>query len=366
MKRVALVYDRVNKWGGAERVLLALHKIFPDAPLYASVYDEKKAPWAKVFDVRTSFLQKFPFAKSNHEFYAYLMPLAFESFSLDGYDLVVSVTSEAAKGIITKPGTVHICYCLTPIRYLWQSYDEYFKNPLLRFMARPIIAYLRTWDKIAAQRPDKFIAISKEVRKRIKKYYDRDSTIVYPPLQIPNPKSQIPNKLQDSKSKITNNYFLIVSRLVPYKRIDIVVKAFNKLKLPLKIIGTGSEKNKLRKIAKSNIEFLDNLTDKELVEYYKDCRALILPGIEDFGLTILEAQSLGKPVIAFGEGGSLETIIEDKTGIFFHPQTDNALIKTVNDFMKKRFNPKDCIEQARRFNIEMFKKRFEKEVKNSL
>src|SRR3990167_8750422 len=152
--KVALVYDRVNKWGGAERVLLALHKIFPDAPLYTSVYDERKAAWEKVFRVKTSFLQNFPFASENHEYYALLMPLAFESFSFDEYDLVISVTSEAAKGIITKPGTRHICYCLTPTRYLWSGYDEYFKNSFFRFISKPIILYLRLWDKKAAKRPD--------------------------------------------------------------------------------------------------------------------------------------------------------------------------------------------------------------------
>src|SRR3990167_9737624 len=165
--KVALVYDRVNKWGGAERVLLALHKIFPDAPLYTSVYDKDKAPWAKVFSVKTSFLQNFPFASGNHEYYAPLMPLAFESFTFDEYDLVISVTSEAAKGIITKPGTLHICYCLTPTRYLWSHFNLYFENPILKFISSPVASYLKTWDRIAAQRPDVMIAISDTVRKRI-------------------------------------------------------------------------------------------------------------------------------------------------------------------------------------------------------
>src|SRR3990172_1252396 len=165
MKKVAIVYDRVNKWGGAERVLLTLHEMFPDAPLYTSVYDEKNASWAKVFsNIYTSFLQKIPFAKGNHEFLAPLMPLAFESFNFNDYDLVISVTSEAAKGIITKSGTTHICYCLTPTRYLWSGYEEYFKNPILKFISKPFVSYLRMWDKIAANRPDKIIAISTEVK----------------------------------------------------------------------------------------------------------------------------------------------------------------------------------------------------------
>jgi hypothetical protein len=180
--KVAIVYDRVNKWGGAERVLLTLHEMFPEAPLYTSVYDPKGAHWAKAFPkIYTSFLQKFFLAKSNHEFYALLLPMAFESFNFDKYDLVISVTSEAAKGIITKPGTRHICYCLTPTRYLWSGYEEYFENRILRFVTKPFVNYLRKWDEIVAQRPDEIIAISTAVQERIKKYYNRESKIVFPP-----------------------------------------------------------------------------------------------------------------------------------------------------------------------------------------
>ena len=365
--KVALVYDRVNKWGGAERVLLALHKIFPDAPLYTSVYNKDKASWAKVFKIKTSFLQKFPFASKNHEFYAPLMPLAFESFSFDEYDLVISVTSEAAKGIITKPGTLHICYCLTPTRYLWSGYDDYFKNSFLRFITKPIISYLRFWDKIASQRPDVIFAISKEVQKRIKKYYGRESEIIYPPLGLSSTDySPQLGKKAVVRSRSTESFFLIVSRLVPYKRIDLAVKVFNKLGLPLRIVGTGVEEEKLRRMAKSNVEFLGNLTDKELVGYYKGCKALIFPGKEDFGLTILEAQSFGKPVVAFRAGGALETIVEGKTGIFFSPQTEEALGEAVKKFMKLRFIEEDCMRQAGKFNIEEFEESFKKEVKGGI
>src|ERR1700689_2440230 len=168
--RVALVYDRINKWGGAERVLLALHKLFPKAPIFTSVYSPKKAPWADDMDIHPSFLQKYPHAISHHELYPFLMPIAFERFSFTEYDLVISLTSEAAKGIITKPGTRHICYCLTPTRYLWSGYKEYFKDPTLNILAAPVVSYLKKWDKVAAKRPDKFIAVSKEVQGRIKEY----------------------------------------------------------------------------------------------------------------------------------------------------------------------------------------------------
>ena len=238
--RVALVYDRINKWGGAESVLLSLHKLFPEAPLYTSVYDKKKAPWADAFNpstgsgqgVRTSFLQSFPFP-TRHELYATLMPLAFESFSFDQYDLVISVTSEAGKGIITKPNTVHICYCLTPTRYLWSGYNDYFSDPIIRFVSKPVVSYLKAWDKIAAQRPDAYVAISKEVQGRIKKYYGRESVVVYPPVNLATSHQPSATRLKNTEGLLleASGYYLIVSRLVPYKRIDIAIRAFNKLKL---------------------------------------------------------------------------------------------------------------------------------------
>ena len=357
----------MNKWGGAERVLLALHKLFPDAPLYTSVYDPVEAPWAKIFNVKTSFLQKFPFA-IRHELYVMFMPLAFESFDFDEFDLVISVTSEGAKGIITKPKIKHICYCLTPTRYLWSGYDEYFKNPLLRLLSKPAVAYLKFWDKIAAQRPDAFVAISKEGQARISKYYGRKSVVVYPPIEIDGRRSIHfpPSSFKDLSSTFyhpsSREYFLIVSRLVPYKKVDLAIKAFNKLKLPLKIVGTGSEMRRLRRMAGPTIEFLGYLTDKELVGYYSECRALVFPGLEDFGLTILEAQSFGKPVIAFKAGGALETVIEGKTGLFFDKQNIENLSAAIRRFNKIKIDPKDCVEQASKFSFEMFKKQFMKEI----
>ncbi|MBI2028489.1 MAG: glycosyltransferase [Candidatus Levybacteria bacterium] len=355
--KVALVYDRVNKWGGAERVLLVLHRIFPDAPLYTSVYDKINAPWAKIFDVKTSFLENFPFA-TRHELYATLMPLAFESFSFDDYDLVISVTSEAAKGIITKPKTKHICYCLTPTRYLWSGYEDYFSNRYFRFISKPIVSYLRTWDRIAAQRPDGYIAISNEVKNRIKRYYNRESEVVYPPLSETFSQLASSAQLKNKKLNAERSYFLIVSRLVPYKRIDIAINAFNSLKLPLRIVGVGSEMGRLKSMAGPSIEFLGNLTDDELVGYYRGCRALIFPGLEDFGLTIVEAQSFGKPAIAFRGGGALETIIERKTGIFFDEQNPESLINAIKQFRNTTINSEDCLSQARRFSFDSFKKSF--------
>ena len=348
--KVAIVYDRVNKWGGAERVLLALHRIFKDADLFTSVYNKDKASWAKVFNVKTSFLQSLPLAKTSHQLYASLMPIAFENFNFDNYDLVISITSESAKGIITKPETLHICYCLTPNRYLWSAYNDYFKNPLLKFFSKPAVAYLRNWDKVASNRPDKYIAISTAVKERIKKYYDKDSIIIFPPLELTD------HKTEDTDNKKNGEYFLVVSRLeaISYKKIDLAIKACNELKLPLKIIGTGKGEKKLKQLAGPTVEFLGRLTDEELSYYYKNCRALLFPGIEDFGLVMAEAQAFGKPVIAFRSGGALDIIREGITGEFFNEQTVNSLKKVLANFKDSSYNSKLCRENAQRFSFEKF------------
>lgn len=359
--KIALVYDRVNKWGGAERVLLALHKIFPKAPLYTSVYNPKRAPWANVFDIKTSFLQKYSHVVNNHELYPYMMPMAFERFNFDQYDLVISVTSEAAKGIITNPKTKHICYCLTPTRYLWSGYEEYFKSKPLRMAAHPAISYLRKWDKIAAKRPDVMVAISKEVQGRIKKYYERDSLIVYPPVTL--------TKNQELRTKNQGKYFLVVSRLskfTQYKRVDLAIEACNRLKLPLKIIGTGGWRKELEKMAGPNVEFLGDVSDQELKKYYANCRALIFPAVEDFGLVVVEAQSFGKPVIALRKGGALDTIKEGKTGIFFDEQSVAALMEAIQVFEKRTFNPQDMKKQAENFSEKNFKEEIEKLVEKAI
>lgn len=352
--KVALVYDRVNKWGGAERVLLALHKIFKEAPLFTAVYDKEKAIWAKDFNIKTSFLQEIAFFRSHHEFIPFLMPLAFESFNFDDFDLVISISSEFAKSIITKPKTKHISICLTPVRYLWSSQQEYFKNPVLNFLVKPIILYLKFFDKISSSRPDEFIAISEEVQKRIKKYYNRESVIIYPPIDF------IKNDLNFKKAK--NDYFLVVSRLsrfTSYKRVDLAIKACNKLKLPLKIVGDGNL-DFLKRIAGSTIEFLGKVGDYELEKIYTNARALIFPGLEDFGLVMAEAQFFGKPVIAFRGGGALEIIRENVTGEFFNEQTFESLTKTLQKFDEKRYNAIDCVENAKRFSYSDFEFKIKK------
>jgi len=355
--KVALVYDWVDKWGGAERILLALHKIWPQAPLFTSVYRRQSAPWARVFKIKPSFLNKLPLVGGGHEIYSGLMPMAFECFSFDDYDLVFSVTSALAKGVITKPSTRHICYCLTPTRFLWSGYADYFKNKWMRVLARPIVSYLRFWDQVAASRPDAYLAISKNVQKRIEKYLWRRSEVVYPP--VDTEKFRILSSGLQGKGK----FFLVVSRLVPYKKIDLVIKAFNQLKLPLKIVGTGREEAKLRRVAKKNVCFLGQLTDEQLLRYYQNCRAVVFPQEEDFGLVPLEAQACGRPVIAYRKGGALETVVEGKTGLFFERQTEEDLIRAVRKLERIEFDPIVCRQNALKFGQRRFRQQIEEWVK---
>lgn len=355
--KVAIVYDRLNKWGGAERVLLALHKIFPQAPLFTSVYSKENTPWADVFSVRPSFLQNLKYMQKHNEMLALLMPISFESFNFDEFDLVISVTSESASGIITKPSTMHVCYCLTPTRYLWSGYDDYFRSDLMRFISKPALSYLKRWDRLSAGRPDSFIAISSEVKNRIKKFYNRDSEIIYPPIMIDQ---------KISKNRRPEDFYLLVSRLsrlTYYKKVDLAIEAFNRLGYKLKIVGSGPMEKKLKKSAKKNIEFLGHLSDKELAHYYESCKALIFPGFEDFGLVMAEAQYFGKPVIAYAAGGALDIVKDGKTGKLFHKQDVESIVESLKSFNESVYNKRDITENAKRFTFEKFKSDFEKHLK---
>ncbi len=352
--KVALVYDRINKWGGAEQVLLALHQLFPDAPLYTSVYDQEAAAWAKVFEVRTSFLQKLPLPKNAHEYYPFLMGLAFESFNFDKFDVVISVTHEFAKAIITKPKTWHVCYCLTPTSYLWSSREDYFSGrpSWFRRLSAPIISYLRWYDRIVAQRPDDYIAISQTVKDRIKNFYHRESTVIYPPVSLPTGDKILP----------VSDFFLIVSRLASQKRLDIAISAFNQLGWPLKIVGVGREERRLKRMAKSNIEFLGYLTADRLANYYRACRAVVIPGAEDFNIVAVEAQSFGKPVIALKSGGVTETVVEGKTGWFFLEKSPQSLVALLKKIDPTKIAATNCRQNASRFSLDRFQKEFKEYV----
>lgn len=352
--KVAIVYDRVNKWGGAERLLLVLHRLFPKAPLYTSVYDPNSAKWAKVFPVvHTSFLQHLPLVKNHHEWVAWLMPLAFWTLNLSGYDLVISVTSEFAKGIRVKgSNTKHLCICLTPTRYLWSHYTEYFKSKWFRVASYPGILLLRLWDKKIARQPDVMIAISSQVQKRIKKYYDRESQLVFPPVVV----KRVSSKKSGLRSTCHSlkNYYLVVSRLVPYKQVELVVSAFNKLQLPLVIVGAGSQEKKLRQLAKPNIIFAGFVNEGDLKKYYQNAKAFIMPQHEDFGLAAVEAQGFGVPTIAYKAGGALDFVTEGKTGVLFNRQTARSLITAVEKSRKIQFNKYAMIKNTERFSEGVF------------
>jgi len=357
--KVALVYDRVNKIGGAERVLIALHELWPEAPLYTAVYDPGNAPWAQSFDVRTTFLQHIPFAKNHHEWFAWLTPFAFGSLSFDEYDVVISVTSAEAKGIITKPHTLHICYCLTPTRYLWSAKDTYKKNTgfgvfhaLVQQAFSLLLPTLQEWDQIASQRPDRYIAISRHVKRRIEDYYEREAdAVIYPPVDT--------DFFQPSKNeKEVSDFYLLVSRLVPYKRADIVIRACSNLKKRLVVIGDGNEKQELQRMAGPTVEFIPgNLTDQAIFRYYQKCRAFLFAGEEDFGIVAAEAQACGKPVIAYKRSGISEIIREGITGLTFQTQSVDSLEEVIRQFEKRTFSGEACRKNALRFG----KKRFQKE-----
>lgn len=348
--KVALVCDWLTDMGGAERVILALHKLFPDAPIYTSVFNSKNLKEFEGLEVIFSFLNKMPFAKKHHRWFLKFMPYAFEQFDLSGYDLVISSSHSCAKGIITKPETLHISYCHTPMRYVWDDYLTYIKQYRLNKVAFKLVLNMlhdiRLWDRLAADRVDYFVANSKFVKKRIAKYYRRNADVIYPPVDVS--KFEVSNKEGD--------YFLAIGRLIPYKRFDLLVSTFNRLKLPLKIVGTGREYKNLKKEAGSNIEFLGYVSEKKRNSLLINCKALIFPQCEDFGITPLEAAACGKPVIAYRGGGALETVTSE-TGIFFDEQTVFSLSKAIRTFDSQKFNPKKIRKWAEKFSLEIFEEK---------
>jgi len=349
--KVALVYDRVNKIGGAERVLVSLHELFPDAPLFTAVYDPKGAPWAHIFTVKPSFLQVIPFARKNHEFFPWLTPLAFWLFDFSSFYLVISVTSAEAKNIRTKPETVHLCYCLTPTRYLWSGFDAYAHTKrIASFFLKVWAPLLRRLDIRAAKRPDSYIAISNHVKKRIEKYYNRSvDVVIYPPVET--------DRFFPKKKIKKGDYYLFVSRLVGYKRADIVIHACQKLHVPLIVIGSGKEITQLKKNASSTIQFIDTyLTDDKLARYYQNCRAFLFAGDEDFGIVAAEAQSAGAPVIAYKNSGVGEIVVDGVTGVLFDEQSVEGLIGAIQKFETLHILPSACIKQAEKFRSSRFQK----------
>ncbi|HCR42337.1 TPA: glycosyltransferase family 4 protein [Patescibacteria group bacterium] len=359
--KIAIVADWLASRGGAERVVLALSEIFPQANIFTSVYKPELFPELARRKVITSFLQTMPLGKK-HQLWPTLRPLAFELLNLDDYDIVISSASAEAKGVLTKPETLHVCYCHTPTRYYWSHYHYYLQhpefgwlNPAVRFVIPNLIHKLRLWDRVAADRVDVFLANSRTTQSRIKKYYERESTVIHPP--VDTARFSIAEDIED--------YYLIVGRQTAYKRTDLAIAAFNSLKLPLKVIGTGPALKQWMLEAKNNISFLGRLSDAEVAHYLSHCRALIMPQEEDAGIVPLEASASGRPVVAYRGGGALDTIIDGKTGIFFDQQTPAALAEAVIKSQAVAWQPEIIRQHAKKFDKANFQNKIKEFIDKS-
>ena len=347
--RVAIIHDYLTQFGGAERVLQALMELYPHAPVYTLVHDPERVP--AMFDtrrLRTSFLQKLPGMRRSHRYVPLLlMPLAVEQFDLSEYDVVISATHSFGKGVITGPNTLHVSYCFTPTRYAWDDSHRtinLYGNPIVRAFAPLALSYIRLWDYYASARVDTYITLSDYVARRIKKYYGRGVHVIAPPVDVKRFAFQ----------KEHQGYYLIVSRLVAYKRVDLAIEACEKLGRRLKVVGVGPEMEQLKKKAGPNTEFLGFVSDEDLPELYQGARALLFPQEEDFGITPLEAASCGKATIAFGAGGVLETVVNDITGVFFARQSVLDLVEAIKYFEKRVFDPISIRAHAEGFRREFF------------
>lgn len=354
--KIAIIHDYLNQYGGAERVLETFLEIWPDADVYTLLYNKNNiSQTLRARKINVSFLNAFPFERVYYEYLLPFYPLAIEKFDTRKYDLVISSSSAWAKGALTGLKTCHISYCYNPMRFAW---DTFFSVTGTRGIISKglslIISFLRIWDLSSSKRPDKYFTISRFVQKRITKYYHLDSEIIYPPVDTEYFKPDVHKRQEE--------FFLLVSRLKPYKRIEIAIEAFNILGLPLVIIGEGSHSGALKKKAKRNIQFLSNIDDKTLLSYYQRCRAFIFPAEEDFGIVPLEAQACGKPVIAYRGGGSLETVKEGVTGEFFYPQTSKAIVKTVRAFNADKYDSDMIRKHALQFSKNIFKETFRTKV----
>lgn len=365
-KRIVIVHDWLVG-GGAEKVVLELHRMFPEAPIYTS-YATKR--WRRELDgkVRTGFLQYWPFSKLR-KYVPFLRILYFASLRLKKYDIIISSSGAEAKGVRSHKGQVNIAYTYTPTHYYWDRYDEYLANPgfgrfnwLARLGLKLLVGPLRKWDLKAAKRPDRMIAISTHIQAQIKKYYGRKSVVVHPPVDtqrflLPTEKHGLPN---------VRRGFVITGRQTPYKRIDIAVQACTRLNVPLIVIGNGPDHKRLKKMAGKTVTFLRKVTDTELPHYLQSAEAFLFPGMDDFGIAPVEAMAAGTPVIAFKAGGALDYVVEGKTGLFFKQQTVDSLVEAIEEFKGKRFSESVCRAQADEFSIRNFHDRMTQEIQDAV
>lgn len=356
---LAIVHDWLNQMGGAEDVLQALVTLYPDSPIYTSIYAPQLMPEAyRAWDIRTLWLNEMPSIHRHHQMYLPLYPLAWNGLNLSDYDVVLTNKSGFCHGLRVSSKTLHICYCLTPTRYVWQ-FDGYIAREgfgkTVELALRPLVAILKHWDYAAAQRVDHFIAISRDIQQRIQQFYQRDSVVIYPPVDT----------ARFTPSAEIGDYFLIVSRLIPYKRIDLAVQAATRLGVRLKIGGRGRDLERLKAMAGETVEFLGYVPDDQLPELMARCKAFIFPGLEDFGITPVQAQAAGRPVIAYSGGGALDTVIPGRTGELFDAMTVDCLTATLRDFDASRYHPADIRAHALQFDTQVFNRQIVEYVENA-
>ncbi len=345
--RVVFSHDWLTGMRGGERVLELLCRAFPDAPVFTLLHVPGAiSPVINAHPVYTSWLQRLPGISRRYRYFLPFFPAAVAGLRAPPADLLISTSHCAAKGLRPPSGAKHLCYCFTPMRYAWTFYDEYFGgNPLRKALFKPMLAALRRWDRRTSDRVDRFVAISRHVQERIKRFYGRDADVVYPPVET---------EFYTPGASAAQNYDLIVSALVPYKRVDLAVRAYDRLGFPLKVVGIGTETPVLRKSAAANIEFLGWKSNEEIRDLYRGCRCLVFSGEEDFGIVPVEAQSCGRPVVAFRRGGALETVIENVTGVFFDDQTEEALLDAVQRCASGTWNGEVIRKNAMRFGVQHF------------
>ena len=353
--RVAIVVDWLTNMGGAERTVLAMHHAFPDAPIFTSVFEPEAMPLFKGADIRTSFLlQHLPKKlRKRHQLFPVFRAFTFRRLKLQDYDVILSSASAEAKAARAPKGGVHICYCHTPIRYYWSHYQEYRRHPgfgmldpLIKLIIPPFVKWMRRSDLRSVEGVDYFLANSHEVQRRIRKYYHRDSTVMFPPVDT--------ERMRPAKTVSKDNYYLVVGRQIPYKRMDLAIKACNRLGKRLIVVGNGSEHEKLRRLAGPTVEFKTGVSDQEIVAYFQHAKALIWPQVEDFGITAVEAMAAGTPVIAYKKAGALDYMVEGKTGLFFAEQTVDSLTYALKRVEKMRFDSTTLVHHAEKFSEERF------------
>jgi glycosyltransferase involved in cell wall biosynthesis len=359
--RIAIIHYWLVKWRGGEKVLKAIADLFPDCDIYTHVFDPEIA--AREFpnkQIRTTFISRLPFARRLYQRYLPLMPLALEQLDLRDYDLVISSESGPAKGVVLGPQTEHVCFCHSPMRYAWDMYHEYrSQTDIVTYaLMAPLLSRIRQWDQVSAQRVDRYVANSGFVASRIWKYYRRRSVVIYPPVAVE----------EFEVSTTHDGFYLSVGQLVPYKRADLLVQAFNSSGKRLVIVGEGALLKKLRRVAKANVELVGWQSAAAIRNYYARCRALIFPGVEDFGIVPVEAMATGKPVIALAKGGALETIIDGVTGVFFDEQSAQGIVDAVHKFeaIEQPFDPAAIRARAEMFSSERFAARFKEFIDTAL